>query len=97
MLIVISLELCGTIPSSSAIVLGNMVGRMNEGMCVFWDGCWGVGRLSESDMRGGGNDFTCIPLFVSGLPKNCQYSLPEGDGQKYCLSLWTWSIGAPKF
>ena len=38
-------------------------------------------------MRGGGNDFTCIPLFVSGLPKNCQYSLPEGDGQKYCLSL----------
>ena len=38
-------------------------------------------------MRGGGNDLTGIPLFVSGLPKNCQYSLPEGDAQKYCLSL----------
>ena len=38
-------------------------------------------------MRGGGNDLTGIPLFVSGLPKNCQYCLPEGDAQKYCLSL----------
>ena len=31
------------ITSSSAIVLGNMVETVNEGMCVCWNGCWGVG------------------------------------------------------
>ena len=40
-------------PSSSAIVLGNIVAKMNKGMCV----CWGNGGFSENDMRGGGDDF----------------------------------------
>ena len=34
MRIVISLGFCGTMSSSSGIVLGNMVGAANEGMCV---------------------------------------------------------------
>ena len=34
MRIVISLGICGMVPSSSAIVLGNMEGKVNEGMCV---------------------------------------------------------------
>ena len=34
MRIVISLGLCGMVPSSSAIVLGNMVEKVNEDMCV---------------------------------------------------------------
>ena len=30
---------------------------MNEGTCVCSGGCWGVGGVSESDVRGGGDDF----------------------------------------
>ena len=41
--IVIFLGFSGMITSSSAIVLGNMVETVNEGMCVCWNGCWGVG------------------------------------------------------
>ena len=32
--IFISLGLCGMVPSSSAIVFGNLLGKVNEGMCV---------------------------------------------------------------
>ena len=32
--IVMSLGLCGMVPSSSAIVLGNVLGKVNECMCV---------------------------------------------------------------
>ena len=85
MRIVISLALCGMIPSRSAVVLGKMVGRVNEGMCVCWAGCWGGGGVSETDIRGGGDDLTDISLFVSGLPTNSQNSLAEGrDVKKYC-------------
>ena len=34
MRIVISLGFCGMMPRSSAIVLGNIVGKLNEGVCV---------------------------------------------------------------
>ena len=85
MRIVISLVLRGMIPSRSAVILGNMVGRVNEGMCVCWAGCWGGGGVSESDMKGGGDDLTDISLFVTGLPTNSQHSLAEGrDAKKYC-------------
>ena len=69
-------------PSSSTIVYENMTGKVNEGNGVCLGGCWGVGGVSESDMRGGGDDPTDIPLFVSGLPRNYQHSLPEGRGAK---------------
>ena len=45
-------------PSSSTNVFENIVGKLNKGMCV-WDGRWsvgGVGGVSESDMRGDGDD-----------------------------------------
>ena len=34
MQIVTSLGLCGMVPNSSAIFLGNLLGKVNEGMCV---------------------------------------------------------------
>ena len=49
MRIVIFLGFYGIMCSSSATVLGNMLGKVNEGMCV----C----ELSENDTRGGGDDF----------------------------------------
>ena len=59
MRIVISLALFRIMPSSSVIVLGNMVGRVMK----VW-GCWGVGGVSENDMRSGEDDLTDIFLFV---------------------------------
>ena len=49
--IVISLGFCGMIPSSSAIVLGNMVAKATENVCFSWGGFWSVGRVSESGTR----------------------------------------------
>ena len=40
---VISLEFCGMMPSSSTAVLGIMVGKVNEGICFCGGGCWSVG------------------------------------------------------
>ena len=51
MRIVISLSFCGIMPSSSAIVLRSMVGKVNEGVCVCCGGFWGLGMVSESDTR----------------------------------------------
>ena len=44
-------------PSSFGVVPGNMLGTVNEGICVCWNDCWGVGGARESDMRGGENNF----------------------------------------
>ena len=52
MRIVTFLGFCGMMPSSSATVLGNMVGKVSQGMCVCCGGCWSVGGVSVSDMRG---------------------------------------------
>ena len=51
MRIVISLGFCEIMPSSIRIVLGDMVAKVNQGMCVCWNGCWGVGGVNESDMK----------------------------------------------
>ena len=51
----IFLAFCGMMPSSSTAVLGNMVGKLNEVLLWRWSlECWWV---SESNMRGGGDDF----------------------------------------
>ena len=57
MRIVIPLGFCEMMPSCSGIVLGNMMGTVNECICVFWNGCWGAGRLSDGDMRGVEDNF----------------------------------------
>ena len=57
MWIVISLGICGMMPSSSAIALEYMARKVNESRCVCWGGCWSVGGVSESDVRGGSDDF----------------------------------------
>ena len=49
--IVISLGFCGMIPSSSAIVFGNMVAKANENVCFSSGGFWSVGGVSESGTR----------------------------------------------
>ena len=51
--IVISLGFCGMMSSISAIVLGNMVAKVNEGICVCWRCRWGVIRVSETYIKGG--------------------------------------------
>ena len=43
--------------SSSTIVLTEMVVEVDEGTCVCWGGCWGVGGVSKSDVISGGDDF----------------------------------------
>ena len=61
MRVVVSLGFCGIIPGSSTIIFGNMVGEMEwRGICVWRSGCWGVGGVSESDMRKGGDNFLII-------------------------------------
>ena len=60
MLIVISLGFCGMISGSFAIVLGNKVGKVNEGMCVCWDDNCVVGGVTGSGMRIDGDDFLVI-------------------------------------
>ena len=45
------------VSSSSAIVLRNMVEKVDEYICNYWGGCGGVGGLYVSDMRGDGDDF----------------------------------------
>ena len=57
MQIVISLGVCGVMASSSALVLGNMVGNVNEGMYVFWGGCCDIDGVSKSYMRDGRDYF----------------------------------------
>lgn len=47
--IVISLDFCGLMPSSFPIVFGNMVGKVNDGMCVSGGSFWGVEGTGESD------------------------------------------------
>ena len=45
-------------PSSSVIVLRNMVRKMNGGKCVCWlKRLLGVSGVNERDMRGSGDDF----------------------------------------
>ena len=56
MCIAISLGFCWMMSSSSATVLGNMVGKVTKGVCVGRGGHWSVGGVSESDMRGGGHE-----------------------------------------
>ena len=75
------------IPSSSSIVFGNMEGRVNKGTCVCGRGCWGVGEVSESDMRSGGDDIT--ENFVSGFIVNCEHTLSEGRYAKNTVFFWT--------
>ena len=48
---VVSLGFYGMMPSSFATTLGNLVGKVNEGMCLSTVG------LSKIDMRGGRDDF----------------------------------------
>ena len=57
MSIVIPLGFRGMMPSSSATVLGNMMGKENEGMCVCWGGRWSAAGVSESDTRGDSDHF----------------------------------------
>ena len=40
-----------------------MTWKVNEGNGVCLGGCWGVVGVSESDMRGGGDDPTDTPRF----------------------------------
>ena len=44
-------------PCSSTTVPGDMVGKVNESMCFCRGGHWSIGGVSESDVRGGGDDF----------------------------------------
>ena len=68
MRIAISLRLCGMMPSSSTIVLENMVGKVNEGPCVCWGGYWSDGWVNESDVRGGRDDFLdCLDILLFGV------------------------------
>ena len=54
---VMSLDFWYMMPSSSTMVLRNIVGKVSEVMFVCWCAFSGVGEVSESDMRGNGNDF----------------------------------------
>ena len=39
-------------PSSSTTVLGNMMGKVNEGMCVCQEGHWNISEVGD-----GGDNF----------------------------------------
>ena len=47
-----------------------MVGTVNEGLCVCWNGFWGVGGVNENDMKDGEDNFVVslvILWFGGGL------------------------------
>ena len=68
MRIAISLRLSGMMLSSSTIVLGNTVGKVNEGSCVYWGSYWSDGWVNESDVRGGRDDFLdCLKILLFGV------------------------------
>ena len=55
MCIVNFLCFCTMMLSSSTAVLGNRVGKVNEGMYVCLGGPWSINGVSESDMKGSGD------------------------------------------